>query len=1216
MPTLAELRGKIPELEGLDDNAAVDAIQQAYYPDIDRKQIADRLGVQPVAAPKDQNQGDLGRGFKTAFEQLPQLGYGVMAGVGAAGEAALGSGGVMSGIKEAGLKGYQDWGDKINAGSKESDSWSYSYDQAKAGNFGALVDWLQYGLGYSAGQGLQALASAGIGAVGGKVVLGTAAKELAKGLVLKEAGVIGATEAGKALGKDELISMATQNVASKIGQSVGVGAMAFGQEGGEIFGDLTQQAQKDGRDLTGAELGKAFAATLAAGGLEFVGDKFGLDLVMGKSNVGSKLMGLAESKAGLGGKVARGALAGAAAIPAEAGTEYLQTGLEEYGKGNEANPLPMFQSEQNQAGALDAAMLGGLGGASVGVAGGMMSRARDKVEAARRLDSADNVPDMIGAATDLALAPIQAPVRPRAAGADTIAEIRQLDPEQQSEAIGLLGASKNQNAPGHVRRYAQNRLDELLAPFRMVPVGEATELDVEQVNGDRMAYRSPAQILADGLREIEAERMARSTAGAQPPPTESEAAAGAPRPEGMAERTGSRDGQLIDTSGQNAVAAYVNRMRQINTPAARAFVQDVDAGRITPDDVLSLMLPKRATSAAQEANDRLAAAAAQAPTIQPGDLLTADGMPYGTRAAAAVRSTREGGGSVVQVPGGFVVRKEGANVDQRDVAAASAHAAGGGDGGSAVPGGSGGDVRRVPDGRVGVGVDAITAAPGGGGGSAVAVGGGSQPDAALSAEKTPEARWNDKTLEQRKGALQAVGYTDAAQIQQIANSRWHELAAGVRAKVDALPADDAKSLADRINAMKAAKVSATADQTTQKGGPESAQPEAAQNIDAAAHEAATSPVNDLPQPTEAQKKAGNYAKGHAVINGLDLSIENPAGSTRSGTDRGGKAWTNTLQHHYGYIKGTIGNDKDHVDAFVKPGTPQDYAGPVFVVDQIHPETGKFDEHKALIGFASEAEARSAYAANYAKDWKGLKDITEMPFEQFKTWVKDGAKRMPASLKARVDAKRSESALAEAPASEGPTAATSATERDWKTATPAELEAEIHRLDGEWRDLNTRQRAEPERDGEQRARLISQMDDVDRRRRELTNLLPDDQLDEADVEPEAKFGEPGYEPPQNWQTSLYQARQYARDMGIPREGVGGYAGKELPAVLKLIAAKLPPTPKPKRPPKSFRKKVKVTTPVFVEETNSFEPREIDADAALSALDADVSELERFLACLKG
>src|SRR5690606_38745403 len=39
-----------------------------------------------------------------------------------------------------------------------------------------------------------------------------------------------------------------------------------------------------------------------------------------------------------------------------------------------------------------------------------------------------------------------------------------------------------------------------------------------------------------------------------------------------------------------------------------------------------------------------------------------------------------------------------------------------------------------------------------------------------------------------------------------------------------------------------------------------------------------------PEPTDGQKEAGNYKLGHARWNGLDLSIENQKGSTRSGTD--------------------------------------------------------------------------------------------------------------------------------------------------------------------------------------------------------------------------------------------------------------------------------------------------------------------------------------------
>jgi hypothetical protein len=320
-----------------------------------------------LSPPKKPDQGDFLRGAKEAFQQLPQLGYGLIAGAGAAAETAFGEDGIATGIKKAGIKGYKEWGDKIQQDAKPTDSWDYSYDKAKEGDFGALVDWLQHGIGYVGGQAIQTLATGGIGAVGGKFVAGTAAKQIAEGMVKKEAARLGAENAGLAAGEqvaaDAILKAATANVAGKfaaVGQSAAVGANAFGMEGGEIFGDLTSSSQ--GRALTGSELGKAFATTLAAGGLEFVGDKIGLDIMLGKS----KLLKPTEGMKGISGRVARGGVAALGAAPIEAGTEYAQTLAEEYGKGND----PLSEASLKQA--RESAMLGALGGTVIGGIGGAM----------------------------------------------------------------------------------------------------------------------------------------------------------------------------------------------------------------------------------------------------------------------------------------------------------------------------------------------------------------------------------------------------------------------------------------------------------------------------------------------------------------------------------------------------------------------------------------------------------------------------------------------------------------------------------------------------------------------------------------------------------------------------------------------------------------------------------------------------------------------------
>jgi hypothetical protein len=165
----------------------------------------------------------------------------------------------------------------------------------------------------------------------------------------------------------------------------------------------------------------------------------------------------------------------------------------------------------------------------------------------------------------------------------------------------------------------------------------------------------------------------------------------------------------------------------------------------------------------------------------------------------------------------------------------------------------------------------------------------------------------------------------------------------------------------------------------------------ANDIAGAAHEAATSPFNDTPQPTDGQKGAGNYKLGHVQLHGLDVSIENPQGSVRSGVDPDGKPWSNEMAAHYGYIKGTHASDGDHVDTFIGPNPESQTA---YVIDQVDPTTGKFDEPKTILGADTEQQARELYAANYKDGWNGLGAITAMPIDAFKTWVHDGVKDQP------------------------------------------------------------------------------------------------------------------------------------------------------------------------------------------------------------------------------
>lgn len=148
-----------------------------------------------------------------------------------------------------------------------------------------------------------------------------------------------------------------------------------------------------------------------------------------------------------------------------------------------------------------------------------------------------------------------------------------------------------------------------------------------------------------------------------------------------------------------------------------------------------------------------------------------------------------------------------------------------------------------------------------------------------------------------------------------------------------------------------------------------------------------------PNPSEAQKKAGNYKKGHLSFGGYDFTVETPKGTTRSGKDEQGKPWSVTMHDTYGYILGKIGVDGDHIDMFINDAADLDsFDGNVYVVDQVNPETGEFDEHKVMYGYPSEEAATEAYLANYSKGWKGLGKVTSVPKTTFDKWLQSSDRK--------------------------------------------------------------------------------------------------------------------------------------------------------------------------------------------------------------------------------
>ena len=146
-------------------------------------------------------------------------------------------------------------------------------------------------------------------------------------------------------------------------------------------------------------------------------------------------------------------------------------------------------------------------------------------------------------------------------------------------------------------------------------------------------------------------------------------------------------------------------------------------------------------------------------------------------------------------------------------------------------------------------------------------------------------------------------------------------------------------------------------------------------------------------PSKGQKEAGNYQKGHLRLGGMDITIETPKDAERSGTAPDGTRWSVKMPAHYGYVKRSEGADGDQVDVYIGPEAD---TGRVYVFDQFDPKTGRFDEHKAVLGVRSIEDAQDLYDGGFS-DGSGPRrrgSVTEMSTDEFRTWAMSGDTSKP------------------------------------------------------------------------------------------------------------------------------------------------------------------------------------------------------------------------------
>lgn len=680
MPTLQDLRAKLPELEGLDDDTAVNVIQQVYYPTVGVEKIAARLGLKPPAPPEPEAPGLL----RSTADTGVALAKGGALGVKMLSDA-FGADNPVSNLAGKAVdaigsleSNYSKWEQQQSAADmKAAEDSGSAWEEVKAAGRSFArrpIDFTAEALGTSLPTIAAAFLPGGQGAaivrIGAMLGLGGAQGAGAVKGQIYDAVKGEWVKAGAAPEEAERRAAAAQEyLGSNAGQ------IALGTAFGAAAGTLGAEASIISKRL----LGSAAAATAAVAPRSFMARA-------------------AESTAG------RAALGGLK----EGAPEALQGGQEQFATNsalqNEGFDTPTWQGVAGNA------TLEALGGFGMGA--GVEATVK-RNEALNRISDAGSVDDAVAAFNEATApdAPAAAPVSPRLANVDVMAEIRGLEPEQQQQALGLLATAQNPAAADGVRRFAQNQLDALLLPVRQLPVGEATEFDAlptglateltgdEIIGGTRGRFRTPDQIRTDGFAELDAAAgppgVGLATEIQQPGlevsefdaiPTGEATELAEREPAGTypprEPRTGLASGQAIDPAGPNAVRAYIDQLRTVNTLQARAYVREFDAGRITPAEVMARIVP----AGPQTPQQRIEAAAGQAPTAPSGLQLPQQGASNGRgRAdpaddAGAAAGAGLPGGPRPAGPGGLAPNGP-AN------AAPAAGGAGGGNGAGPAPAG-------------------------------------------------------------------------------------------------------------------------------------------------------------------------------------------------------------------------------------------------------------------------------------------------------------------------------------------------------------------------------------------------------------------------------------------------------------------------------------------------------------------------------------------------
>lgn len=360
----------------------------------------DESGKQ-IPPPKPNDQGDVSRGFTRAFAQVPELAYGTGALAAMSAEKLFGEGGLSTAAKNYFGSKYAEKS-AANAQYAPTVEFTDAWD-AIGTNPGKMADWIQDSAGYVVGQGLQTIATGGIGALAGKMTLGAlvagSAAKAADKLVAAEVakrGLAGeAAEAAAAAMLPAATAQAARNLSTALGSGIVLTGQNLGMEAGDIYGGLLEESKKTGKPITGSDLIRAWGAAGLAAGTETVTDLLGLGALTGRIKIGNKAI---QDMTGIGGRAARAGVGAGVGSLMEGGQEWVQTGLEQWGAGS---PLDTPEAAKER---INAAAVGALGGTIMGGGAGALAPRATVAD----IDKAPDLEAAVATAEAALAAPVEA----------------------------------------------------------------------------------------------------------------------------------------------------------------------------------------------------------------------------------------------------------------------------------------------------------------------------------------------------------------------------------------------------------------------------------------------------------------------------------------------------------------------------------------------------------------------------------------------------------------------------------------------------------------------------------------------------------------------------------------------------------------------------------------------------------------------------------------